>query len=516
MRLSVDGTPVFYGPVVEAPHPRDPRRGTVNLVGAAELLDRRVIGNDAYKNVDVGAIARDLVSRFRHPALAFDPAFIPNTGKILSEFTMPWRTLRQALESLGKSIDGDRGVPFGVLPSGVVFFGAQIGAAVPVSYASVKDLQWLRVSGDEVVTQSYMIALTQAAGARASTTAVWPIGYNDGDGGMVFRSGTAPVTLGLPYKPGTYTLLAEDPDWAHVQAEVANLIPDGADVINTPGVNVPAPAVTAGLLNIANALDGDATTAAENDPEGGLYTIQFEQERGVDEDPIIGFRLLYSLDQSGVTSTTGMWNNEVTLYYRYPNAAGPTPDPHDPTQTMLLHHSAQFDFDLEDTKGKFRELIAVRPLPETFLREAMPGPFRLGSLTPVKTYVNVMVDPPADQKLPAGAFKIYAFEPIRLDRQKVDTLARKYLRPPAQQPTEFKLPYLLGITPTVTLTGAPGGDLTGDVAELEFEHSEKGLTTTTVKLEQPGASETARIMRLVARDRARDAQTELRGFLERT
>jgi hypothetical protein len=512
VRLTINGTSVFYGPAVELPQPRDPKRGVVNLVGAADLLERRVIGPQVYNNMDVALIARDLISRHRHPALTYDPAAIPLTGKVLSEFTMPWRTLRQALESLGKTIGGDQGVPFGVWPSGVVFFGAPANPPLVLPYSAVsKSLKYLRVSGDDVVTQSYLIALSQAAGTAPSSTRNYPVGYKVESSGVALTVSEINTSYGVPYKPATYTVLAEDADWASVGAQATHLIPDGADVITTPGVNLPVPQYVGGLLNSANALDGNVTTYAENDPAEANSYIQFRQEMGVNEDPIIGFRLVYSL-----TLGNGLYQNEVTLQYSYPNPAGQTPSPRGGGAMMLLYGTATFDFRLASTQGELRELIAVRPMPDEFLTDTLNGPFTATTPTPLIVSLNAGVNSIGTEHLPAGAFKIYSFEPIRLDRAKVDTLARKYLVPPAQEPTEFILPYLLGPTPSVTLTGLPGGNLTGDVAEIEGKHDSKGLTQSIVKLEQPGASEASRIIRLVARGRAGDAQTELRGYLERS
>lgn len=510
MRLWVQGVRVFYGVVVEAPHPRDPSPGAIKLVGADDLLNRRVIGADVYENMDVGAIARALVQKYRHPGLSFDPALIPDTGKVLSRFSLPWRTLRQALESLGKTIDGQKGVPFGVLPSGAVFFGFQVTSSLPVPYTSAKGLQWLRVNGDEVVTTSYLIAFNRPSGTAPFVTSVYPIGYvNSSD---LITVGSGPSTRGATYHPATYTFKATDPDWADVQAEKANVLPDGADIIRAAGQEpLPGPSYYGGLLNPGNAVDGNPATYAENDPALTFHFLQFNQPKGTDADPIVGFRLVYSLDLTGAATPTSAG---AVLHYGYPNPAGPTVPPGG-GEPILVNATASFDFRLLDTKGELREVTTMHPIPEEFMRDNVTGPFTASSVTPVTAIASVALDMPDTTPLAAGKFRIYTFEPIRLSRAKLDTLARKALVPPAQEPTEFTVAGLLGPNPTVTLTGAPGGDLTADVAEFEGRHERGALVSTVVKLEQPGASETARIMRIVARERAADAQTELRGFLER-
>jgi len=114
---------------------------------------------------------------------------------------------------------------------------------------------------------------------------------------------------------------------------------------------------------------------------------------------------------------------------------------------------------------------------------------------------------PSSSTTAKGKLRIYELAPIYLSAVKVQAYAHSLLRLPARLPAELRVPRLLIPAPAVTVTGVPGGDLTADVAEYAYEHSSSNLTTTTVKLEQNGASETARILRLVAQDRATDTGT---------
>lgn len=506
VRLWVDGVAQFYGPITESPHPRDPGFGDLNVVGAAELLGRRVIGPEVYLNQDIALIVRDLVQRYRHPALGYSEAYVPLTGKVLSRFSAPWRTLQQALDTLGKCIDGDAGVPFGVLPDGTFFFGFQIAPDTPIPYSSVQGLQWLRVSGDEVVTRSYLIALNKQSGAAWRNSFIYPVGYNFGAENTVTASGG-----GLPYKPGTYVLMADDPDWPELGAQTASLVPDGADVLTTPGAYADAPGVTLIVRNYGTpeaARDPNPETYAEN-TAGTSLAYQYEHVAGVDAHPFVGFRLLYSLDESRLPA--GAYTREITLLYTY-QAPGTGRD----GQPALVTGRATFNFDLPGTGANRRELVVLVPLPAEIAEVVLRAPLTATSRTTYRATMNLDLtninDPPIP--IPAGTLRLYRWEPIGLDRVKADTLARKLLLPPAQEPTEITLPYLLGPVPGIVLTGAPGGDLAGDVAELSYRHDAQGLRTTTVKLEQPGVSKTSRVIRLAAKGRAHDAQTQLRGFLE--
>lgn len=508
VRLWVDDAPQFYGPVTESPHPRDPSFGDLNVVGAAELLARRVIGPEVYLNQDIALIVRDLVQRYRHPALVYNETYVPMTGKVLSRFSAPWRTLQQALDTLGKCIDGDVGVPFGVLPDGTFFFGFQLAPDTPVPYSSVQGLQWLRVSGDEVVSRSYLIALNKQSGTGYRDSFIYPVGYDFGSQGnnIVTSAGG-----GLPYKPGTYVLMAEDPDWLDLGAQTASLVPDGADVLTTPGSYANAAGVTLAVNNYSNAeaaRDPDPATWAQN-TEGTFTSYQYQHDVDADVNPFVGFRLLYGFDDERLPP--GGYVREVTLQYSY-LTEGPGRD----GQPALVQGSATFNFNLPGTGSNRKELVVLLPLPAEIAQAVLAAPLTATSRTTYRAAMNVDVSSVSDPRttIPAGTLKLYRWEPIGLDRVKADTLARKLLLPPAQEPTEFTLPYLLAPVPGIVLTGAPGGDLAGDVAELSYRHDAQGLRSTTVKLEQPGVSTTSRVIRLAAKGRAHDAQTQLRGFLE--
>lgn len=500
VRLTVNGTPVFYGPVVECPHPRDPSFGDVNLAGASELLGRTIIGSEVYENVDVALIVRDLVQKYRHPGVTYDESLIPLTGKELTKFSMPFRTLGQALDSLSKTL-ATTGVPFGVRPDGRLFFGVPLPAGISVPYAGVKGLALIRVDGTDVITEATLIALSRASGLTPNKTSIYPPHYLDGvitPPEMYAKTGY--FTYGLPYKPGTYSLktVAAGFETHHLQA--ASIVPDGADVFAY--LSTDTQLFTAGFTDAANALDGTDATFAASDGSASP-ALQFSQAIGADADPVVGFRLRYSLDTSGFTAA--QYTPGVTLQYVYPEPGG------------NQYGTATFDWILEDTGGAVREASSVRPLPQEFLTILRPDPWTTATPNPYKATVNCSMNTAQGAPaLPAGRLKVYALEFITLSRVKVDAYAQATLRPPAQQPSEVVVAGLVGALSTVTVTGAPGGDVTGDVAEIAGELTSTGDLRATLKLEQPGASTAARVIRIAARDQAQGAQTDLRGYLERT
>lgn len=502
LHLTVNGTDVFYGVVVETPHPRDPRRGQIDVVGASRLLGARVIGRDTYENVDVAVIVRDLVQKYRHPAIRYNAARIPDTGKVLSRFRMPWRKLDQALQSLGKAVAGEKGVPYGVLPNGEFFFGVDQAPAVPVAYSSVTGLKYLRVSGDDVVTRNHMLFMSQPSGLT------WTLTQNDEEV-RTFQNGTqtAYTRRGLEYRAAQHIFQVESAEHATYGAETFTIVPSGGTLLarlDPATLTLTSQSFT----DVPLALDGNPATAAANLSDG-ISFIALAQAAGVNQNPLMGFRVLYA-------STGAAGAAQVVLTY---SALHVTPEVNG-TRTETLRRF-RLAYNLPVTDGALREATGAAPLPQALFDALNLGTFTAGTLTPVDAKLEFYYARQAGQtdNPASGALALYSLEPLAVDRVMLDTLARKALVPPAQEPTEFTLPHLTGVMPSVVLTGAPGGDLTGDVVELEGRHGQtqagQAVSSTVVKLEQPGASETARIIRIVARDRAADAQTELLDYLER-
>ncbi|GGR63047.1 hypothetical protein GCM10008959_26440 [Deinococcus seoulensis] len=502
IRLSLGGQPIFYGPVVECPHPRDPNFGDVKLVGASDLLTRRVIGNEIFENVDVAVIVRALVQQYRHPAITYDESLIPLTGRTLTKFSMPFRKLGQALDTLGKTLDTERGVPFGVLPDGRFFFATPEPPTLALSVNDVQSLGLLTVSGDDAITEMTLIALSRASGTNPNRVAVYPPGYLAGTI-IAYAFGRGGFSAyGLPYQPGTYTLKATSPGFEDYGLQGAAIVPDGADVLTR---TLPLSDLTSsGFTGVANATDGSGTTYAANDGAARAPYLQFRVPVGADADPVVGMRAVYSLDMSGLDASS--FYGEITLQYAFT----------DPTGATTYQAEATFDYHLDDTGGAVREVTSVRPLPAEFLTSLRTEPWAADTPTPYAATLNFGFNTFDGQPtVPAGRLKLYALEFIGLDRAKTSTIAQSSLRPPAQEPTEFKVTALPTALSSVTLTGHPGGDLVGDVAEIAGEHTAAGLTRLTIKLQQPGASEAARLVRLITQEAAAGAQTDLRGYIER-
>ncbi|MGY2892473.1 hypothetical protein [Deinococcus sp. UYEF24] len=477
IKLGVDGQPQFTGVVVQTPGLRDPRNAEVAVAGAVQLLSRRVVDGTVYKNQDVGAIVRDLISRFRHPAITYDASLVPDTGHVLETFSVPYLSLDKALDTLSKSVPGVT-LPFGTLGDGRFYFGGTPAISPPLAYSELNDMNWLQVSADDVVTEATVIGLTNASGAAP-----------------MFRRATVRPSAGgppldAPYINATLTGTVVDAEHAAYQAQVAAIPPAGADLLTYS--HEPA-GYTQHVVNEQLSRDSDPSTYAQNEiaPAGSnTYAMTLTYDVPAGPDGLVGYRLLYSTDHSDAAGS-------VQLAYN-------TAD----TGTGVNQVDSLAQWQLSGTGGRVQEVTAIMPPPTVVAKTGTPG---TGLDQTYKGKLTVFLLP-RDSTTP-GDLRIYEISPIYLSGAKVRALAGSLIKLPARLPTELKLPRLLSPTAAVTVTGVPGGDLTADVAEYGFEHTEAATTTTTVKLEQSGASETARILRLVSQDRAGNAQTDLRAYL---
>lgn len=145
VQLSLDGTPVFWGPAVIVPAadspgagPRDSDRDAlerVTVLGGEQLLQDSICGPrlfdreslSALGSNDVSTVALELCELYAHPALTVEEENFPATGAVLDIYYSPEATLVDALTELAESVPG--GAAFWVDASGAVYFEAISGGA---------------------------------------------------------------------------------------------------------------------------------------------------------------------------------------------------------------------------------------------------------------------------------------------------------------------------------------------------------------------------------------------------
>lgn len=142
IQLSLDDTPVFWGPVVTSPPITVPGAGPydedrdalerVSVLGGEKLLEDSVVGPrlldgpalEALGSNDPAAIAYELCRLYAHAALTVDEANFPLTGSVWSLFYKPETTLLDALQNeLAPSVPG--GADAWVDANGAVHFEAR-------------------------------------------------------------------------------------------------------------------------------------------------------------------------------------------------------------------------------------------------------------------------------------------------------------------------------------------------------------------------------------------------------
>lgn len=117
----VDGQSAFYGFVARAWPSDDGGARSYLVMGASQLLRYRVVQASYTSTTDTGAIARDLISQYAHPAVRYDPSLVPDTGYTLSSLKAPWVDLHQVLTDLASATPG---VSWGVDADGRIYFRA--------------------------------------------------------------------------------------------------------------------------------------------------------------------------------------------------------------------------------------------------------------------------------------------------------------------------------------------------------------------------------------------------------
>ena len=137
VQLSLDGTPVFWGPVMLCPHvtakgagPADRDRDALERVtsaGGEQLLKDSIVGPrlldgpalEDLGSADVAAIAHELCRLYAHPALTVAEENFPATGGVLDIFYKPEATLYDALKELAETVTG---AAFWVDATGAIHF----------------------------------------------------------------------------------------------------------------------------------------------------------------------------------------------------------------------------------------------------------------------------------------------------------------------------------------------------------------------------------------------------------
>jgi len=433
VQLLVDGQPAFYGYIETSWPANDGRvRGYV-AVGADRLLQQRLMDSTTYAEQDVGAIVRDIASRLLHPAITYDPARVPDTGRKIVMGPSILVPLAQVLSDLARSVPG---ITWGVDATGAFWFAPE-SSSISVGYAE-HGLNWLPVEGEEVVTQ---VALLMALPPAPGNAEVWE-SFSGAGYGYEQRD--------LPNR--YYVHYYEDPSNATYGAEKAYVYRDAIVPWAERGSNV-----SGTVSNPTNASDGNAATYASG-PGDLTATPGPGTQRYAPRATII-----YESTEAGGTAT---------LRHSCTNAGAITGD--------------WLRIDLPNTGGKPRLIELVLPVlgPSGFCETA-------------GTWLDM-------GGIPASG-KVYEVEFYEYDTVRLDNYARSLIRLPSQTPAEVEWPGYHPPARYLTVTGAPGGDLTGEVETWEYEWTPRRMRSVA-RMGSRGADPAARAIRILADRRRKEAE----------
>lgn len=446
--LTVDGQPAFYGVVPDPPSAASPNIEQAQVLGGREALRVALMDGTVYRQQGVYQIVRDILSRLRPPALAYDPAQIGDgtgmdLGPGLDLYYSPTMPLTDALDGLAKSA----GTTWGVDAQGRVFFGQPSPAALNVAYAG-QPWRRLPVQGRETVTRAVLRVVSGPAGMEAEERRAFTAGaWTD-------------------YLPATVTKVATHAQHAQYRAEVSMPVPDGMSAAQNGG------RVLGGVvqfLNPGNAVDDDPATYAESAARADVDMPTLNVVNRVAGQRPIGVRVRYSVQNRQDADQVKLWVEHF--------------------HTGVGGGSERAVYDLPNDKYIREETIIFPP-------QARPGATYQQLTVSFRLFREVFG--PSDT-FGAGVIRVYDVQPLIVDEAAAQRIAESFLHVPSASPAEITLRGLTPPTPTVTVTGSPDGDVTGSASLYEYTHTPEQPRTTRVKIGADGQSGAARAIRWAVR-----------------
>lgn len=455
----VDGQSAFYGFVARGGAPSSGRAEQYVVLGAARLLSQRYAYHAVSSPTDIGAIVRAILSQYAHPAIRYDPSRVPDTGYTLTRFSAPWVDIATILKDLSGAASG---VTWGVDADGYIYF-RPVSSLQAVRYEEA-DLQSLPVLAEEVWDRVRIIIPIKPNGVLRKVQ--YPLGgisYADPDPdqyAMVYTVDLAAGTRQVDLAPSVPSSVG------------AIMSPIGAERTIILGTTPPLRRMSyggwlagtpLGFSNAGNAIDGDESTyAVSTNPFGGgdlyLYVDGYPHTFG-DTQP-------YEVRAS--------WR----IASGYEAAITPT----------LTAYSDPHEIIISGARSQFK---------------AGGGAY----------YVRLKFSTGGAVYNVDDLVRVYDLSVYGVDATAIDRLAASVARAPYQEPTEVAVPGYLPPATTLTITGTPSGDVSGPVAEWEYEYSvERGLWTTA-RIGNKATDPQASAIRILASAITDDQTTRLRASM---
>lgn len=335
-------------------------------------------------------------------------------------------------------------------------------ASIP--FSDVLDWQPLPVDAQDVVTKVRLVVSGDLAGAAPDSVSVQN------------RAGEQ-----LAYFPQPVIVEYEAPEHAIYGAERSFALPTGFNPFLSPtDPRIPEPIVV-GFTNPGTpsvVRDGDPETFALWDGDApaadGRRSIFYDLAAFTHADALaasrmVGFRLVWSMTGGTLLEDGGdILARAITR----------------PPVHVFLRASPGWSGDDSDYVDA-RAVYAVRPIDAvTEAYGLLPGAaYRRWWETPAgmtSALVGVMLA--AYERADVEQLRVHSFYPLMLDDEALLEAARAQVRLPAALPQRVTVRGVILPDRTHTLTGWPGGDFTGDVAQHQYE-----LGRTIIDFEQAGA-----------------------------
>lgn len=455
----VDGQSAFYGFVARGGALSSSRAEQYVVLGAARLLSQRYAYYSVSASTDTGAIVRNILSQYAHPAIRYDPSQVPNTGYTLSRFTAPWVDIATILRDLSGAAGG---VTWGVDADGYVYF-RPVNTLQAVRYEEA-NLQYLPVLAEEACDRVRIIIPIQPSGVLRKVQ--YPMGgtsYADPD----------PDQYALVYTVDLSAGTRQVDQAPSVSSSVgAVMSPIGAERSFVLGATPPLRRMAfggwlagtpMGFSNASNAIDGDESTyAVSTNPFGG---------------------------------------GDLYLYVSgFPHGFGDT----QPYEVRAMWQI------LTGYETKVTPVFTARSDPHELIVSGARSRFKAGGGA---YYVRLQFSTGGTVYNVNDLVRVYDISVYGVDATAIDRLALALAKAPYQEPTEVSVPGHLSPATTLTITGTPSGDVSGPVAEWEYEYSvERGLWTTA-RIGSQATDPQAAAIRILASTITEDRSTRLRASM---
>lgn len=319
-------------------------------------------------------------------------------------------------------------------------------ATIPMS--DVIDWQPLPIDSQDIATKIHLLVSGQPAGAvpRVIESSVY-----ETDGSTI----TNKAVLSHSFVPVVHTYTA--PEHAAYGCERLVNIPEGTNPFIAPA-DLPIDDPEVDSVGVEEVRDGNPETYCE-------VTVEDHANWLLRYDPyehMVGFRAMYAFTRENQVVTTPLHDAQIRMLHRSSESV----DRVDVSRLWELTPTAS----VED----LTEAFAVANYDARSLDVYKAGQARAAFLD--------MVLIPASGARYTGVLRVYHFYPLVLDTAVLDDVAKSHVRLPASTPRRVSVRGYVAPEREHTITGWPGGDFTGAVAQHQYE-----LGRTVIDFEQAAA-----------------------------